>query len=68
MLQNRLYTLATLLILAGIAMLCQPFFFFLHTFAFPVLLAGVALFMVLDHLPSAAIETTTLEHEGGHDE
>ncbi|MGA2291774.1 hypothetical protein [Bradyrhizobium sp.] len=69
MLLNRLYALATALILAGIAMLCQPFFFFLHSCAFPVLLAGVALFMVLDHLPSsAAIETTTLEHEGDHDE
>ena len=52
MLLNRLYTLATVLILAGIAMLCQPFFFFLHTCAFPVLLAGVVLFMVLDHLPN----------------
>jgi hypothetical protein len=51
MLLNRLYTLATVLILAGIAMLCQPFSFLLHTCAFPVLLAGVALFMILDHLP-----------------
>jgi hypothetical protein len=52
MLLNRLYTSATVLILAGIAMLCQPFFFFLHTCAFPVLLAGVVLFMILDHLPN----------------
>lgn len=52
MLLNRLYTLATVLILSGIAMLCQPFLFFLHTCAFPVLLAGVAVFMILDHLPS----------------
>jgi hypothetical protein len=51
MLLNRLYTLATVLILSGIAMLCQPFLFLLHTCAFPVLLAGVALFMILDHLP-----------------
>ena len=57
MLLNRLYTVATVLILAGIAMLCQPFFFFLHTCAFPVLLAGVVLFMVLDHLPNLHSDT-----------
>jgi hypothetical protein len=49
---NRLYTSATVLILSGIAMLCQPFLFLLHIWAFPVLLAGVVLFLILDHLPN----------------
>jgi uncharacterized membrane protein YadS len=47
----RLYSLATLLIIAGVAMLCQPFWYFVHAGAFPVLVIGVALFVVLDHLP-----------------
>jgi hypothetical protein len=51
MFEDRLYALATVLILAGVAMLCQPFSFLLHAYAFPVLLAGVVLFMVLDHFP-----------------
>jgi hypothetical protein len=57
MLLNRLYTVATVLILAGIAMLCQSFIFLLHVCAFPVLLAGVVLFMVLDHLPNLHSDT-----------
>ncbi len=48
---DRLYTVATVLIVAGIAMLCQPFFALVHVWAFPVLLAGVILFLILDHLP-----------------
>jgi uncharacterized membrane protein YadS len=51
MIKQRLYTVATVLIVAGIAMLCQPFFFVVHASAFPVLLIGVVLFMILDHLP-----------------
>lgn len=51
MIKERLYTLATVLIVVGIIMLCQPFVFVVHTSAFPVLLIGVALFMILDHLP-----------------
>jgi C4-dicarboxylate transporter len=51
MIKQRFYFLATILIVVGIIMLCQPFLFAIHVSAFPVLLIGVALFMVLDHLP-----------------
>jgi hypothetical protein len=51
MIKQRLYFLATILIVVGIIMLCQPFLFAIHVSAFPVLLIGVALFMILDHLP-----------------
>ena len=45
------YRYATTLILVGFAMLCQPFTHALFVLGFPVLLAGVILFMVLDHIP-----------------
>jgi hypothetical protein len=51
MIKQRLYFFATILIVVGIIMLCQPFLFAIHVSAFPVLLIGVALFMILDHLP-----------------
>ena len=34
-------------------MLCQPFTHAIFVFGFPVLLAGVILFMILDHVPDA---------------
>ncbi|MEQ1943436.1 hypothetical protein ABMA32_13550 [Mesorhizobium sp. VNQ89] len=48
-----LYRIASGLILIGFAMLCQPFTHDLFAFGFPVLLAGVVLFMILDHVPDA---------------
>ncbi len=45
------YRYATVLILAGFVMLCQPFTHDLFMLGFPVLLAGVIIFMVLDHVP-----------------
>ncbi|MGA2129593.1 MAG: hypothetical protein ABSG76_25965 [Xanthobacteraceae bacterium] len=54
MIADRLYVIATVLIVAGIAMLCQPFLFVIHVCALPVLLIGVVLFLVLDHLPESA--------------
>ena len=52
MILNRLYTFATAMIIIGLVMLCQPFSFTVHVYAFPALLVGVVLFMVLDHLPN----------------
>jgi hypothetical protein len=49
------YRVATTLILGGFAMLCQPFTHSLFVFGFPVLLAGVVLFMILDHVPDARL-------------
>ncbi|MDQ0324132.1 putative membrane protein [Pararhizobium capsulatum DSM 1112] len=46
-----LYFVAITLILGGFAMLCQPFVHVLFATGFPVLLAGVILFMILDHIP-----------------
>jgi hypothetical protein len=40
------------LILLGFGMLCQPFTVALYSLGLPVLLAGVALFIVADHLPA----------------
>ena len=37
----------------GWSVLCQPFFHGLFVIGFPVLLAGVVLFMILDHVPDA---------------
>jgi hypothetical protein len=37
-------------------MLCQPFTHDLFVLGFPVLLAGVVLFMVLDHVPDGRIK------------
>jgi hypothetical protein len=51
--KNWFYRLASALILIGFAMLCQPFLHGLFVFGFPVLLAGVVLFMILDHVPDA---------------
>ena len=47
------YRIATILILGGFVMLCQPFAHGLFVIGFPVLLAGVVLFMILDHVPDA---------------
>lgn len=50
---DRLYRLASALIVVSIVMLCQPFSATVHVWAFPVLLAGVVMFMILDHLPQS---------------
>ncbi len=52
MIVSRLYSLATGLIIAGVVMLCQPFSLAAHTYAVPIFLMGVVLFMALDHLPN----------------
>lgn len=54
--KNAAYRLASGLILGGFAMLCQPFTHDLFVLGFPVLLAGVILFMVLDHVPDAGFK------------
>lgn len=51
-----MYRLASTLILGGFAMLCQPFTHALFVLGFPILLAGVVLFIILDHLPDGRIE------------
>ena len=53
LLSKKLYGLATTLILGGFAMLCQPVTHSLFVFGFPVLLVGVILFLILDHVPEA---------------
>lgn len=45
------YRLASTLILGGFALLCQPFTHALFVLGFPILLVGVVLFLILDHLP-----------------
>lgn len=45
------YRLASTLIVLGFIMLCQPFAHVLFVWGFPLLLCGVILFMILDHIP-----------------
>jgi len=44
-------TLATLLIGAGVVMLCQPFLMALYTYSFVTILAGVVMFAVVTKFP-----------------
>lgn len=46
------YKFATGMIAAGVVMLCQPFSLTVYTYAVPVFLVGVVLFVILDHLPN----------------
>lgn len=49
------YRVATTLIIGGFLMLCQPLFQGLFAWGFPVLLTGVILFMILDHIPEKPV-------------
>jgi len=49
------YRVATALILVGFAMLCQPFIMMMFSWGFPVLMVGVVMFMILDHIPSKPV-------------
>ncbi|WP_333816517.1 hypothetical protein [Tabrizicola sp.] len=48
------YRVASVLIVLGFVMLCQPFTHGLFVWGFPLLLCGVILFMILDHIPERA--------------
>ena len=47
------YILANVLILGGFGMLCQPFSAALYSLGFPIVVAGVATHIVLDHVPQS---------------
>lgn len=49
------YRVAISLIVGGFLMLCQPLFQGLFAWGFPVLLLGVILFMILDHVPEKPV-------------
>ncbi|XWN34234.1 MAG: hypothetical protein ROR55_14680 [Devosia sp.] len=51
---DKLYVLATGLILVGFAMLCQPLSQWLYSAGFPVLVVGVVAHIILDHVPRRA--------------
>jgi uncharacterized membrane protein YdbT with pleckstrin-like domain len=44
-------TLATVVICAGVVMLCQPFWLVLYTYSFLTILTGVAMFVVVTKFP-----------------
>ena len=44
-------TLATVVISAGVVMLCQPFWLVLYIYSFITILTGVAMFVVVTKLP-----------------
>ncbi len=54
MTRDAAYRAATILILLGVGMMCQPFAGIFYMLGFPVILAGVLGFVVLDHLPAPA--------------
>ena len=54
MTSERAYAIASGLILLGVAMMCQPFTVALYSIGFPVILAGIVAFIVLDHRPARA--------------
>ncbi len=56
---SRLYMGANAFILGGFVALCQPVSVWLYSAGFPVLVAGVVLHIVLDHVP--------VKHDGGDD-
>jgi len=45
------YRVATALIAGGFLMLCQPLSVTLFSLGFPILMVGVILFLILDHIP-----------------
>jgi hypothetical protein len=49
MTSERAYAVASGLVLLGVAMMCQPFTVTLYSVGFPVILAGILAFIVLDH-------------------
>ena len=49
------YRIATILIAGGFVMLCQPMSQTLFTLGFPILMIGVVLFLVLEHVPEKPI-------------
>lgn len=49
------YRIATILIAGGFVMLCQPVSQALFTMGFPILMIGVVLFLILDHVPEKPI-------------
>ena len=44
-------TLATVVISAGVVMLCQPFWLVLYSYSFITILTGVAMFVAVTKLP-----------------
>jgi hypothetical protein len=44
-------TLATVVISAGVVMLCQPFWLVLYTYSFLTILTGVVMFVVVTKFP-----------------
>jgi hypothetical protein len=61
MILDRMYILATGLILLGFVLLCQPLSQKLFSAGFPVLVFGVVMHLILDHWPKreAAQEEST---------
>jgi hypothetical protein len=44
-------TLATIVIVVGVVMLCQPFLLMLYSYSFITILTGVAMFVVVTKFP-----------------
>lgn len=47
---RKLNLLAAICIFSGVFFLCQPFTLTLYTIGFPIVLAGVILYNIVDHL------------------
>ncbi len=47
-----LYKAVSVLIFGGLLMMIQPFSMTVYTYGFPVILAGVIIFNIVDHIPA----------------
>lgn len=65
MTREHFYRIATAVILLGFAMLIQPFTMVAFRWGVPVLLAGVVLHAILDHLPERRDAATAGEADKG---
>jgi hypothetical protein len=60
-----LYGLCTAIILLGFVMLIQPLSMLAFTWGWPVMIAGIIVHIILDHLPEARDEKTAIRSDKG---
>ena len=60
-----LYMIANVSILLGFLMMAQPVSYALFMLGFPLILAGIVLYLILDHLPARFHQAGEDDHSGG---
>ena len=54
--KNAIYQLATFIIILGFVMLIQPFTMEAFKWGLPVMIAGIVIYVILDHIPDKSKE------------